>query len=74
MDESERPTHGVDRHYSRLVDVAAELAGELAVLGVRMRGDGLVSDAARATERVQALAIRLAGQAEWLRAVLEPQE
>lgn len=74
MTESDRPAAGIMRHYSRLTDVAVELVKQLATLDDHMRDDGLVSDAARTTERVQTLALRLAGQAEWLRAQLEPQE
>ena len=51
-----------------------ELAGELALLRYHMNVANVdVWGAARAAERVQALAMRLAGQAEWLRAQLEPE-
>ena len=74
MTESDRPAAGIMRHYSRLTDVADELAGELDLL---RNATFLVAtrpaDAARRAERVQALALRLAGQAEWLRAQLEPE-
>lgn len=74
MDETDRPACGIDRHYSRLTDVASELTTALAELSGDMLPPAHQIAAARTTERVQALAMRLAGQAEWLRAQLEPQE
>lgn len=74
MNTDDRPAAGILRHYSRLTDLVGELAGELALLRYHMNVANVdVWGAARAAERVQALAMRLAGQAEWLRAQLEPE-
>lgn len=80
MDESERPACGIDRHYSRLTDVANELNVALQALHRSLRSPAelpiqdATAVAAACARGVERLSMRLAGQAEWLRAQLEPQE